>query len=361
MIKKLILSLSLMTLFLSPKAQNNHKVVIVTLDGVRWQELFRGVDSSLVNSRYNDNPELLMKKYWHPDKEIRRKLLMPFIWETIKKSGQIIGNRDLNSKMAVKNFSRLSYPGYSEMFTGYADPEIESNNRNYNKNLNVFEFLNQLHPRKMKVASFTSWDVFPYILNKEKASFLINSGIKDFKNEKLSNVFKLLNNLQHQAPPFISDLVRLDVITYQFAKQYLKEFKPKLLHIGLDESDDMAHAENYKFYIEQTNKADFMLRDLWEYLQNEPYYKNQTTLIITTDHGRGEKPFGNWTSHGKSIPGSEQTWLAVIGPGIPAKGEVKNSSEIYAEQIAQTISSLLGIRFPEENAGHPVAKAIGFK
>lgn len=361
MFKRLIFSSFFTALFLSVEAQQNNKVIIVTLDGLRWQELFRGADSSLINSRYNDQQELLMIKYWHQNKEIRRKLLMPFIWNIIAKNGQLIGNRDLNSKMSVKNSSRLSYPGYSELFTGYVDPEIKSNDRNYNKNLNIFEFLNQQKPSQIKAASFTSWDVFPYILNKSKATFLINSGIDDLKIDSLSNEFKLLNNLQHQAPPFVSDQVRLDVITYQFAKQYLKEYKPRLLHIGLDESDDMAHAENYKFYIEQTNKADLMLHDLWEYLQKDLYYKDQTTLIVTTDHGRGEKPFGNWTSHGKSISGSEQTWLAVIGPSIPAKGEVKNSQEIYAEQMAQTISSILSIQFSTEIAGHSVAKAIDLK
>jgi hypothetical protein len=44
-----------------------------------------------------------------------------------------------------------------------------------------------------------------------------------------------------------------------------------------------------------------------------------------------------------------------MGPGLPAKGEVKIPMQLYQKQIAQTIASLLGLQY---KASHPIADAI---
>lgn len=43
------------------------------------------------------------------------------------------------------------------------------------------------------------------------------------------------------------------------------------------------------------------------------------------------------------------------GTGIVAKGEVKNEQQVYQQQFAQTIATLLGYTY---TAQHPVAKAV---
>ena len=60
----------------------------------------------------------------------------------------------------------------------------------------------------------------------------------------------------------------------------------------------------------------------------QPGYKDNTTLLITTDHGRGKKD-NSWTSHGSFIAGSSETWLAMIGPGLQPLGEVKEDQQLY--------------------------------
>ena len=327
------------------QAIKDPKVIIITIDGLRWQEVFRGADSSLIQSKYNNNKEGIAVNYWTKNILERRKLLMPFLWSEIEKNGQIFGNRDLNNKMEVANPYRISRPGYHEMFNGFVDLEVKNNDRIYTPYSNVFDAAFDNFNKANSVASFSSWDVFNYIFNDDKAKYIVNAGIENLRVGNMPNSFEVLNEMQTQAPPFISKMVRLDVITYQLAKQFLKTYQPQLLHIGFDETDDMAHAEDYKFYIEQAHQTDKMIADLWSELQNNPFYKNQTTLIITTDHGRGEIPFGNWTSHGESIKGSEQTWLAVIGPNVKAKGEIKYGVTIYNQQLAATIAQILNINY----------------
>jgi len=71
-----------------------------------------------------------------------------------------------------------------------------------------------------------------------------------------------------------------------------------------------------------------------------PEYRDRTTFIITTDHGRGGGD--KWTDHGKDVDGAEQVWIGMVGPGAPKLGEVKGGAPVTQSQIAATIASLVG-------------------
>lgn len=333
-------------------------LVIVTLDGFRWQELYRGADSVMVNSKeFNTSQEEITNKYIAETPQQRRKMLLPFFWGTLAEKGQLYGNRDLGNKEEVANRHKFSYPGYNEIFTGFPDTSVNSNDKKYNPNSNVLEFLNKQKGFQGKVVAFSSWDVFPWILNDKRSGVLVNSGVNDLKIKNMTPGLNLLNEMQHLAPPVVGDDIRLDVITYQFGKQYMQAYKPRVTYIAFDEIDDFAHAGNYKFYLEEAHKTDAMLKDLWDYIQSDPFYKDQTTLLITTDHGRGENPMATWKDHGAKVKDAEQTWIAVIGPDTPAAGEVNTPTTVYHKQIAQTLAGLLGFDF-KSAAGHEVGEEI---
>ena len=152
-------------------------MIIITIDGLRWQEVFRGADSSLIQSRYNSNKEGIKTNYWTKNILERRKLLMPFLWSEIENNGQIFGNRDLNNRMEVANPYRISRPGYNEMFNGFVDLKVKNNDRTYTSYSNVFDAAFESFNKINSVASFSSWDVFNYILNDDKAKYIVNAGI----------------------------------------------------------------------------------------------------------------------------------------------------------------------------------------
>ena len=360
--KKIFLIASLFLCGSITFAQNKTKnLVIVTLDGLRWQEVFRGADSILVNiSEYNSDKKGITERFIRESPAGRRELLMPFFWSTIMQKGQIYGNRDLGNKAEVANTFRFSYPGYNELFTGFPDPRINSNDKIPNPNTNVLEYINKQKGFEGKVIAFTSWDVFPSILNNKRSGIIVNSGLTDLNIQGMSDRIKLLNEMQHQSPGFVSEEMRLDVLTYQFGKQYMIDKKPRVLYLGFDETDDLAHQGNYKMYLQQATKTDAILADLWNFLQSDPFYKNQTTLVITSDHGRGDTSPDSWRSHGEEIVGAEQVWFAVMGPDSPAKGEVKTATTIYHKQLAQTFSELLGLDF-KPAAGHEVGVGVDLK
>ena len=55
-------------------------------------------------------------------------------------------------------------------------------------------------------------------------------------------------------------------------------------------------------------------------VQSNPKYRDQTTLIYSPDHGRGPRSRGLEEPQRK-YPGSENIWIAVIGPDTPPLGE----------------------------------------
>ena len=90
-------------------------------------------------------------------------------------------------------------------------------------------------------------------------------------------------------------------------------------------------------------------------MQTDPFYKGNTTFIITTDHGRGSKS-SKWSQHGFWVKGSGETWMAMIGPGIAAEGERKTKGDLYLKQIASTIAVIAEEEYHASD--HPVAAPI---
>lgn len=329
---------------------------IITTDGFRWQELFNGADSLLLNSdNYTPDAETLTTLYWADTKEERRKKLMPFFWSVVAARGQVYGNRHFDNKVNVANNYSISYPGYNEIFTGTTDPAVSSNGKYHNPSINVLEYLNTKPAFSGKVVAFTSWDVFPYILNEKRSGMLVNSGYESMNETGRSPRQTVVSKVQEEGI-YDKTATRYDQLTFVTAKEYISEHHPRVVYLGLGETDEFAHRGRYDLYLEQANKVDRMIAELWHWVQTTPGYKDNSIFIITTDHGRGSKS-SKWTSHGEFIRGSSQTWLAIIGPGIKPVGEVKEKQQLYQQQIAQTIASLAG----EEFAATGVAPGISLR
>jgi hypothetical protein len=349
-------------LLLSLSVKAEPKVVLVSIDGVRWQEVFAGADPQLYQqSRWVKTPELIRQF-----KPAQAESLMPFLHKVVSQQGIMVGDRSQGSAINVSNPYQISYPGYQELLAGFSDPAIRSNNKIANPNVTVLEWLNQQPQLQHKVAAFGSWELFPYILNTERSGLTVNAGFMPEQGE-LSEKQKYLNQLQAKTPsPFAS--VRLDVFTQEFALEHMRLHKPKLLYIALGEADDFAHLGHYDQYLAAIHRSDQFIADLWQELQNDPYYRDQTTLLITTDHGRGVAE--QWRSHGKStalpgykgpvpqIAGSEQIWLAAIGPDIPAAGLIRTTGTWQQGQMAATMAAVLG--FDYQAVQHKAAPAFDF-
>ena len=150
-----------------------------------------------------------------------------------------------------------------------------------------------------------------------------------------------------------------DTLTFRMALAYLKAHKPRVMWLALVNSDDWAHADRYDRYLEYLHLTDSLLGELWDTLQTMDAYRDRTTLIITTDHGRGRQAT-DWAEHDKTIPGSDDIWMAVIGPDTPDVGEVTEKGTAYQGQVAATVLQFLGIDYQllDKQAEPPLAEAF---
>ena len=352
----LILSFSCLSL----SAQKAENLIIITTDGLRWQEVFKGMDTALANNKkFNEGDSTyLYKNYFESDAGESRKKLMPFLWSVVAQNGQLYGNRTLGNKVNNTNPYWFSYPGYSEIFTGHVDSAVNSNNYPPNPNKNVLAFLQEQAPYKNKIAAFGAWEAFDRILNEQASGIPVISAFDNTAPFNPSANQKLIDAmLADSYRPWHEDEC-LDVFTHAAAMNYLTEKKPRIIYIAYGETDEWAHAGKYRSYLDAANQVDKWIERIWNYVQQDPAYKNKTALLITTDHGRGDIKKNEWTSHGSKIAGANEIWMALLGPGIPGKGEVKQSQQLFQQQTAQTIASILGFSFTTK---HTVAPAVPYK
>lgn len=336
----------------SQQTDESKNIFIITTDGFRWQEVFNGADSVLIrDTRFVEDTTLIRQQYWSTDLNERRKKLLPFFWNVIAANGRLSGNRKYGSDVNVSNLFKISYPGYNEILTGYADRTFIPNIAVRNKNENILEFLNRQRAYTGKVVAYSSWNMLPFILNEKRSHIPVNSGYQ-LLNDTRDSINTLINQVQTSV--INKGNTRQDLLTYASAKNYIEKEHPKVVFLGMGETDEYAHMGRYDQYLQKAHQFDQMLSELWYYVQTDPFYKNNTTFIITTDHGRGMTN-ARWKNHGFWIRGSGQAWIAMMGPDIEPSGEHTENETIYQKQIASTIAFLLGESFYSD---HPVAEPI---
>jgi hypothetical protein len=345
---KFALFVALLFLLSPSHAQKEHRtknVVVILIDGYRWQELFKGADFNLLNSKkYNAGDSLQrMKKFWSDDLNERRKKLMPFTWNYIAKHGQLYGNRVLGNNVNVMNPYWFSYPGRAEILSGFVDTAINSNEYGSNPNTNVLEFINDQKGYEGKVVTFACWRATGRCLHKDKSNMLINVPWEDLQGNDLTEAEILASEMQHFIPQIWGDDERLDANVYALAKSYISAHHPKVTYLDFGDTDEYAHAGNYESYLDDIHNLDAMIEKLWNLMQEDTFYKNNTTFFVVSDHGRGVGD--EWTNHGSGTAHSNETWFMVMGPDTKPLGEMKTKEQIFQTQYATTIAALLGFNY----------------
>lgn len=335
---------------LAGKTQN---VVLIVSDGLRWQEVFTGADPALLNDKEGGSwlPEAeLRKRYWRDDVGARRAALFPFLWGTVARQGQLFGNQLKGSVAHVTNGKAFSYPGYNEMSTGYPNDAIDSNEFGPNPNATVFEWLNQLDEFRGKVAIFGTWSVYDNIFNKRRSGLVMQTGWTLPQKTQETPRDALLRELYGTTTRFDDEDVANSFLQIPLL-DYVKEEHPRVLFVGYGETDNWAHQGRYDLVLESAHGMDRFVGQLWNTMQAMPQYRGNTTFIITTDHGRGSG-LTEWKEHGVEEKGSENVWIAVLGPDTAPLGERTQVAPVTQAQIAATVAAFVG-----KDYRHDVPKA----
>jgi len=223
----------------------------------------------------------------------------------------------------------------------------------------VLEFVRrELGLGRRQVATIGSWEGFATLSSSEEGAFFTNAGYERIPADMATARMAWLGDLQFEIMALWEE-GRSDAVTFNLAVEYLKTQRPRLLYIALDESDDWAHARRYDRLLDYINVFDAYLKTLWRTVQSLDGYRDRTTLIVTTDHGRGVTP-ADWVEHDEGIAGSADIWIAVIGPDTPDRGEVAPYPTVHQADVAATLLRFFGLdpRAFNPEAGPPIPAAL---
>jgi hypothetical protein len=337
-------------------------LVLVTLDGVRVEEMFDGMDRDVLARSLPSYQTLetsaVYKRYWADTPEERRRLLMPFFWRVLMRDrGSIIGDR-AGRPERLANRHRSSYPGYSEILTGAAHDDIDSNELGQTPYPSVFEVLKRrLGLRSTEVAAFASWSTMHRIVEHRPGTIFVNAGAEPYDDP--DPFVSGLSRFQFETPAD-SDTARRDAYTFEFAMTHLRARHPRVLYIGFDETDELGHAGRYADLLDHLSRIDRWLARLWEILDTDERYRGHTALVVTVDHGRGRRP-ETWHQHGPDVEGAQDVWTAFVVPGARRRGVWPTGPELRHDRLAATMAQLMGVDYRADvpTAAPPLEEVLG--
>ena len=331
----------------TPPLSKTANVILLTLDGVRWEEVFHGVDTG---------------QSVDPDPKV-----FSFLTGRLAQQGVLYGDKSRGETVRVANKPQNSLPGYQSIMAGATQPC--SSNLCGRIQVETFpeRLLHDLDLKPEQVATIASWEKIANAVEHVEHSTFVNAGEKSLlvDGAPLSHEDAQLNEQQsHDSPPWRD--ARWDKYTFAHALNYLKAKKPRFLFISLNDSDEWGHKGQYEQYLKILRQHDAWIKELVSTLDSMGEYGKNTTLIVTTDHGRGE---GNdWNDHGAGIADSANIWLYGRSPytehAKPPKTRVPASSVSYTHlDIRPTIEATFGLTPKLDGVspppGHVIKSIVG--
>jgi hypothetical protein len=307
-------------------APQSTMTVLLTLDGVRWQEVFGGTDPAR-SSRAT---------------QLNARQLMPKLHKLIHRGGAAVGAPG-HGELRASGPNFVSLPGYIELLTGRASP-CTNNDCPAVTTPTLLDRVRDLPGTKTQdVAAITSWPGLARAISTRPARITASIGRHGGQTRALLTRDVVLGPLLTRAAerdpyPGHGDF-RVDRETGALALAYLRRREPDLLFIGLGEPDEYAHRNDYPGYIRSLQQADALIGEVAWLLEQYAAAGKHTLLIITSDHGRAD----NFVHHGADYPESARTWLVAAGSAVHARGRVDAYATRYLADVAPTVAQAMGL------------------
>jgi hypothetical protein len=295
-----------------PRWPGGDPVVIVVLDGVRWQEIFRGVDPSMLEA-VAALPGARGRRPFAPE------ALTPNLHALMTERGAALGAPG-RSSIRASGPRFVSLPAYREIFSGASSLDCLDNNCPLIARRTLVD---ELRDRGGQAAVFASWTPIQLAAASRAEGVVMSAGQGADKEE-----------------PYPGDGdFRPDRATARLALRHLERARPDLLFVGLGEPDEYAHRGDYLGYLDAIASADAFVGDLARALERMGPRGARTHLFITTDHGRA----AGFREHGGAYPESAPVWLVASGPAVRARGAIVTDEPARLADLAPTMRTILGL------------------
>jgi hypothetical protein len=316
----------------------SHTIVLVALDGVRWQEVFGGVDARRARRHGLEASELLDARDLVPN------------LHALGDAGTAI-NGGKGAGMVASGPNYVSLPGYKEMLSGRATGCIDNQCGPPDLPTIVDELASVPGATPDDVAVIASWEKVGLAAARDPSRITISVGRThgETRGRLAADPIgrALLEAGERSGPaPGIEDF-RRDQQTAAIALHYLRSKRPRFLFLGLGEPDEYGHRGDYRGYLRSLTYADNVVGQVAALLAGYEHEGRRTTLLVTTDHGRAH----DFANHGAHAPESADVWLVAAGWGIRTRGVVVPYRRKHLADVATTIRLVAGIEQAESD--HP--------
>lgn len=294
-------------------------VVLIAIDGVRWQDVFEGPNPAWLKGRPVPT----------------RSDVVPQLMD-IERSGVALGQPG-SAGFFASGPNYVSLPGYMEMLSGSRRTGCTENDCKTIRQSTLLDdfYANGGNPADAGV--FASWQPLERAAAKSRSSGVVSTGPQSGSGHDLIARFPEASKwLERGRSEVGKGHLRSDSSTAQLALAYLREATPRFVFISLGETDEHAHAGDYGGYLEALRAADSVVGKVREQLAQVERSGRQTALFVTTDHGRA----ADFTDHGRRYPESARSFLFATGSRIQSR---RSGARAYLSDIAPTIRTLSGL------------------
>jgi hypothetical protein len=321
-------------------------LILVTIDGVRWQEIFDGVEASRARSAGLASCEIVPANQ-----------LVPHL-SALARAGVALGG-DERAPVVATGPNFVSLPGYREILTGRASRACT---HNLCGPIGETTLLDELHREGLpsdQVAMIASWERLERAAALDVGDITVSAGRHHGATRDGVRVSPRASALLDEAArssayPGYFDY-RPDRYTALLALEYVQAKRPRFLHVALGDTDERAHRGDYAGYLDALRAADRFVGELEAMLATLDGYGEQTTLVITTDHGRSR----HFRGHGGDAPESARVWVIAAGGAVQARGFTQTMRPMHLADLAPTMRVLLGMARPTASGGGvPIVELI---
>jgi len=297
----------------SVSAFETENIILISVDGIRDTEAFAY--------------EFELGQTEHP--------YMPFIWNMLKPQG--------TAYMEMYNIvCTNTTPAHSSMLTGnwIVSPQTQYLGLGETHQArawapSIFEYARKAHP---EFDPDTTWCIVGKIYLKD-SNWSVHPA---YGREYGAKLIITPERLEVTANP--------DSLTVDAAIEVMDMYHPTILFVnlrGVDEAGHNGRSTGFDYYTRAIKMADRAVERLWNEINDDERYRNNTTFIVTTDHGRHDVEAPNnrgFQMHGGICHGCQHVMFLAVGPDTPMNQEIARM--VYQIDIAPTIGQLHGFSTP---------------
>ncbi len=217
-----------------------------------------------------------------------------------KNKSKVFGLTPKTQPCLVSNPYRISLPAYSDMLSGIRQETVTENN--LRRPLTHPTWIDQFVQKGMPgswFSVFTSWERIAEVVSQTviPEGMMVSSGLHP-----------------GETPPPWHD-ARYDTDTIKQIDRYFFEEKhhPTFSFVVFNDTDEWAHENQFERYTQAIRADEKYIASFIQQLESDPFYREQTTYLVTTDHGRGTTP-ETFHGHGSEVEGAQYIWAFLIPP-----------------------------------------------